>query len=568
MFIEVDEKYKDLVAVKYAQDVVSGKIVAGRFIIFECKRFLEDLNSIKDDEFEWDYDLDLYKFITKIQELFKFADGIKTGETMKMADFQEWIITQLFCWKSKKHGYVRFTKAYIEVARKNGKTFLLGYLLLIKCLLVKYGQFYCVATKKDQSAILVKEVKKLLDNAIEEVKSRFIIYGKASISKILCEVTQSEIIPLSSDVNTLDGLGADMSVIDEYGIHKNAQLYEVMRSSQIYKLNAQLVAITTAYSNTGTSPAYKERCEIVDSYNGATPLDSRYFGAIYEMDLPRDDFRDKKNWIKANPLLSQFPEIIKRMESDFNNATKDREKLNLFLTKNLNVWLDQDSLESYLEFDEWRSYQVDEVDLEGKEVIVGIDLSKSTDLTGVSIIAKDGDNFLVKAKAFLPKAVINQKEATDKLPYGSYLNHERDWIEATDGKFVDQKIVEAYIRNIESKYGCYIKKIAFDSWGALGLMSSLKDDYEVVDVKMNYRNFSPSIKSFREKVYGGRVQHEYNPVLNFCVANAVTKSDTQENILLDKKRSTNRIDLIVATIIGYSEWFNDENEEEFGYFSV
>ena len=99
-------------------------------------------------------------------------------------------------------------------------------------------------------------------------------------------------------------------------------------------------------------------------------------------------------------------------------------------------------------------------------------------------------------------------------------------------------------------------------------MSNLSQDYDVIDVKMNYKSFSPPIKRFREKVYAGEVVHEYNPILNFCVSNAVTKSDLQENILLDKKKSVNRIDLLVSTIIAYSEWFTEDVEDGYGYFMV
>ena len=113
-------------------------------------------------------------------------------------------------------------------------------------------------------------------------------------------------------------------------------------------------------------------------------------------------------------------------------------------------------------------------------------------------------------------------------------------------------------------YRCKIKSIAFDSWGALHLMSSLSNDYEVVDVKMQYKTFSPVIKRFRELVYDGLLKHEYNPILNFCAGNAITKSDLQENILLDKQKSVNRIDLLVASIIGYSEIMEEEVEDDYG----
>ena len=322
------------------------------------------------------------------------------------------------------------------------------------------------------------------------------------------------------------------------------------------------------YPNINTSPAYTERCLLIDAYEGKVSMDDRYFAAIYELDA-EDDYMDKNNWGKSNPLFVQFPSIMKKLESDFENALKDPEKLQLFLTKNLNVWLSSNAMTSYLDYEEWRAYQVDCVDFEGREVIVGVDLSKSTDLTGVSIVAKDEDGkILVKSKAFLPEEVINAKEISDKLPYTAYSQSDKGWLTVTEGKFVDQSNVEEYIRSIEDTYNCRIKCIAFDSWGGLGLMSRLSQDFDVVDVKMTYKNFSPAIKRFRELVYDGKVLHEYNPILNFCVANAITKSDLQENILLDKKRSPNRIDLLVSAIIAYSEWFAEDFDEGYGYIMV
>lgn len=119
-------------------------------------------------------------------------------------------------------------------------------IVLIRALLEEFGQLTVVATKKEQAEIVIKEVKKLLDKAIPEVRERFSIYGKARISKIVCALTQAEIFPLSSDVNTLDGLGIDTAIVDEWGIHEDYQLMEVCRSSQVYKVNANLICITTA----------------------------------------------------------------------------------------------------------------------------------------------------------------------------------------------------------------------------------------------------------------------------------------------------------------------------------
>ena len=259
------------------------------------------------------------------------------------------------------------------------------------------------------------------------------------------------------------------------------------------------------------------------------------------------------------------------MKNDYQDGMSNPEKMSAFMTKNLNIWLIGDGSSSYMDFREWQKCVVDDkIDFSGREVYVGVDMSKSTDLCGVSIVSKDEyDNLLIKSKAFLPQDTIIQKETSDKLPYSSYITAKKDWLCATEGKYVDQTEVESYIRNIEKLYNCKITAVVFDSWGALHLMSSLSEDYEVIDCKMTYKNFSPAIKRFREKIYDNEAIIENNPILNFCVGNAVTKSDLQENILLDKKKSSNRIDLLVSTIIAYSEVMNEEVEDDFGdYFMV
>ena len=95
-------------------------------------------------------------------------------------------------------------------------------------------------------------------------------------------------------LETLDGLGIDLAIVDEFGAHKDYSLYEVCRSSQTYKLNSNICAITTAYPNVTTSPAYTERCILVDMYEGKIPMDDRYFCALYELDEDDEVPEEKK----------------------------------------------------------------------------------------------------------------------------------------------------------------------------------------------------------------------------------------------------------------------------------
>ena len=560
-------------AYNYAKAVAEGKIIAGKYIILACKDFLNDIEKwLTDKTYQWEFRIEILEVLIEFSGMFTFPDGVKQGEKIELAGYQEFILANLFCWKHKEDGYNRYSKAYIQVSRKNAKSFLLGFIGMFRALFTRYAQIFCCATKKDQAAIVMREMKKLMDSN-EYIKDKFKIY---SGNHFICKITDAQLAPLSSDANTLDGLGVDLAIIDEYGAHPNADLFNVMLSSQMYKPDAQICIITTAYPNTLTSPAYAERCMIMDMFDGKIPKNDRYFGLIYELDEEEiendgpDGWKNPELWAKSNPLLAEFPVVMDKMKNDFQDALSNPEKMRGFKTKNLNIWLVGEGEKSYLDYKAWQECQVDKVDFTGREVVVGIDMSKTTDLTGVTILAKDEyGKVIMKSKAFLPEEIIIKKETSDKLPYSSYITAKKGWIDSTPGKYVNQIVVEDYIRSIESLYKCKIKKIAFDSWNALHLMSSLAEDYDVVDVKMSYKYFSPVLKRFREIVYDGGIEHEFNPILNFCVGNAVTKEDTQENILLDKVKSTNRIDLIVSAIIGFSEIIEEEvDEDECDYFTI
>lgn len=161
----MDNKYSHLKSYQYAKKVVNGEIIAGKYIILACKKFLLDLEKENDPNFEWEFKIEIAEIITDFQQLFKFADGMLQGKPMELAPFQEFILHNLFAWKHKSEGFNRYSKAYIQVARKNGKSMLLGYIGLFKALFTMYAQVFVVATKKDQAAIVMREIKKMLDGA-------------------------------------------------------------------------------------------------------------------------------------------------------------------------------------------------------------------------------------------------------------------------------------------------------------------------------------------------------------------------------------------------------------------
>lgn len=190
-------------AYQYALAVRDGKILAGKYVILACKEFIDDIHkSFTDENFRWEFRLEILEVVVEFSHMFKFPDGIKQGKPVELAPFQEFILANLFCWKDKKEGYNRYSKAYIQVSRKNAKSFLLGFISMFRALFTKYAQIFCCATKKDQAAIVMREIKKLMDSN-EYIKEKFKVY---SGNHFICKITDAQLAPLSSDANTLDGL--------------------------------------------------------------------------------------------------------------------------------------------------------------------------------------------------------------------------------------------------------------------------------------------------------------------------------------------------------------------------
>ena len=104
---------------KYVQDVLSGVRIAGKTEIAACERYLRD----KSEALDKGYYLDVKageRPVHFIQKL-KHTKDKWAGQPLLLEPWQMFILYNLYGWK-KANGKRRFQTAYIEVARKNGKT--------------------------------------------------------------------------------------------------------------------------------------------------------------------------------------------------------------------------------------------------------------------------------------------------------------------------------------------------------------------------------------------------------------------------------------------------------------
>jgi phage terminase large subunit-like protein len=149
--------------------------------------------------------------------------------------------------------------------------------------------------------------------------------------------------------------------------------------------------------------------------------------------------------------------------------------------------------------------------------------------------------------SFIPEDTLTAKMKTDKVNYGLWVR--QGWITMTPGAVVDYRFVQQYVLDMIEQNGWTVKEVCYDDWSA-GLISQEMMDagFEMVEIRQGIKTLSEPTKNFREEVYSGNVIHNNNPVLTWAIGNAVTRQDHNENIMLDKDKSTDRIDPIARVI--------------------
>jgi phage terminase large subunit-like protein len=531
--------------VDYSNDVLSGEIVACIKHKQACQRFLNDLNR-EGKEFVFNEEKAL-KFLHWMT-LFKHTKGKLAGQNIEPSPIQTFVFSNIYGWEHVGSGKRRFKKAFWQVGRKNAKSQSLACVSSYEAMALgeNMSEVYIGATKTEQSKIVWNEIKAQVQGS-SFLKNKYkIAYGKIEHVK-----SDSFITALSKDANKSgDGFNPQCAVIDEYHAHRTSEILDVLQSGMGARQQPLTMIITTAgfeLQNPCYSVEYNYISKILDPNN---PIENdEYFVMVNELDKD-DNIKDESVWEKANPILCSYDEGISYLKGELKAALDVPEKMRNFLTKNMNIWVDQRD-NGYMMMDKWDECKEDNLDLsiiEGLECTVGIDLSAKIDLTSVSFEFKLKDGkYLVLSHSFMPEDTLQVKTNTDKVPYSLWV--EQGWITTTPGSVVDYSFIKSYIKNFEETHKCKVKEICADPWNATQFMQDMENEgYTMIEIRQGIATLGAPTKDFREQVYQKNVIHNNNPVLTWAIGNAVTKQDANENIMLDKSKASDRIDPIASLI--------------------
>ena len=186
--------------------------------------------------------------------------------------------------------------------------------------------------------------------------------------------------------------------------------------------------------------------------------------------------------------------------------------------------------------------EFDVASLEGQRCWAGLDLSSTTDLTGLVLVFEGGE---VLSWCWMPAGKIAELEGEDHVTYRTW--REQGYIECTPGRAIDKTHVAYRLAEIASTYD--LQGVAFDEWRFADLEKILIDEGIVLPLRktrQGFRTMGPCVDALERAVVDRLITHPSNPVLTMCIANSAVERDASGNRKLSKKRSRARIDLAVC----------------------
>lgn len=537
------------IALRYAEDVISGQIVACKWVKAACRRHLKDLKK-KRWAYHFDrwYGDDVCDFIEKLPHV----EGDWGSSTILLEPSQVFILSTIFGWR-KADDRRRFTTVYIEMARKGAKSTLTAGVSLycLTCEGEAGSQIVIGATTGEQAGKVFNPAKRMVGST-PALRSAFEL--EAFTRSITCGMNGGFIQPINAKGKTQDGWNLHVGVLDELHAHRDRSLFDVIKSAFGARKNPLLWIITTAGFDTN-GVCYEQRSVATKMLSGAVELD-HLFAIVFTLDEGDDPF-DEKLWIKANPMLGITPTLDK-MRSDAADAKVSPHEEGNFKTKNLNLWLN--SASAWLNISQWNACAdptLDWSDFEGLDCWIGGDLADKDDITALVLAAFDHkDRLIFKPMFWLPEAVLKQPEHAQgrgPAPYRTWAD--QGHLHLTPGDWVDHNVVEAQAVEWLESYG--VRKVTFDQFAAAQAMASrINENHGDGDLAGILHKKASAVtdaaKELEARVKSGpsRLRHDGNPVMNWMASNVVVSRRRDETLLpiKESQMSPNKIDGIDALI--------------------
>ena len=568
--MQIPTEIQNSIPFQYAAEVKSGKIVTGLRIQQAVNRFYKLIESADVKGYWLDHKKG-FAVIRFFENILKHTKGKSAGKPFILSPYQQFTYYNLFAWQvlNEQNKPIRLIRnVYEKVAKKNGKTAGKGGLgLFVMGFDEEEGaEVYIGATKEDQAKLCFNQAADFIKSSSLLQNVGFRVYQK----EIKFLHTKSFMRPLGGDSKTQDGINSHFTVLDEMHAHKDDSVKENLESSSAARLQPITYTITTAGTNLhGVCKNFEDSC--INILEGVAE-DDTFLIMIHDLDK-EDDWEDEKNWQKANPNLG-VTVSLDFLRKEYLKAKNQPSKIPNFKTKHLNMWVD--GVSEWIPSKYWNNCMqpIKEENFTALGNCGGLDLSTTTDITAYAMISEPDEKGIrdLKVWCFCPKDTIEKRSKEDRVPYLYWSQMKREnavdendtYLIATPGNMVDYLEVEKVV--INQYYKNTTKHVEYDRKFSGSLVQNLmKENIELSPFTQTLMNYTSPTKEFMRLVMSGKLRVGNNPILKWMLSGCVVILDTNENIRIDKSKSTKRIDGIIASIMALAGTMGVEEKKESKY---
>ncbi|HEL2321186.1 TPA: terminase large subunit [Streptococcus suis] len=482
--------------------------------------------------------------------------GKWAGKRFDLLPWQEQIVRDLF-GIVKEDGNRQFLTAYIEIPKKNGKSELAAAiaLYLLYADNEASAEVYGAACDRNQASIVFDVAKQMVQmsrplekrSKIMGATKRIVNYSNAGFYQVL-----------SAETGTKHGLNVSGLVFDEIHAQPNRHLYDVLTKGSGDAREQPLFFIITTAGTDRNSICYELHTKALDILNGRKK-DTSFYPVVYGLS-DEDDWNDEANWRRANPSLGHTIGID-RVREAYQQALDNPAEENVFKQLRLNMWTSSSVAwipeHVYAKGNDPIQYE----SLKGRSCYAGLDLSSTSDITALVLVFPprfEEENYIVLPYFWLPEDTLELRCRRDHVLYNVW--ERQGYIKTTEGNVVHYGFIEKFIEDLSEIY--HIKEIAYDRWNATQMVQNLEGmGLNMVPFGQGYKDMSPPSKELYKLLMEGKIQHGGHPVLKWMGQNVVMRQDPAGNIKPDKEKSVEKIDGIVALIMGLDRCIRHQTDE-------
>lgn len=497
----------------------------------------------------------------KVRRFFETLLYIAPGRPFILLDWQ-WkdVIGPLFGWRAPD-GKRRFREAYIEIPKGAGKSLLCSGIALY--MLIGDGRYgaevHCAASDKIQAETVYAASAKMVDNS-PTLRRRLQVNPSTKRILLKSKRTRNPIAimrPLSKVSGSSEGLKSHCMIVDECHILKDRNFFGSLRYATTKRDNPDhdngLLLIITTAGNDRKSIGWDEHEKARKYLDGIVEYED-YHAVIYAADEDDDPFSEA-TWRKANPSIGITTDLSEVRQAAL-KAQHSKSELYRFKRYRLNLWV-LGQVDGWLPMDKWlaatppRSLK----ELLKKACWAGLDLSSTEDITALVLVFPDGEgNYDLHPYFWCPEETVIARTQSQNVPYQKWVDE--GYIETTPGSAVDYHFIVQRIQEIRGEFT--VKSVALDKgWQGQGVCNDLMDaGCNVVPFGMGFDSMSIPSKAFEGLVRSGKLRHN-NPVLTWMASNATVVTNSYDQIRPCKRKSTEKIDGIIGSIIAVARAAED-----------